>query len=245
MTAATARRAVSPDAPPYESGWHDGKHDDRCVGVYAGTVCAHPYHSPPVLESCSGGDVHAVVDDPAAKDTLKAILPAGAPAALPELAPLTAVVEETSRAVAAWLDSAEEIEALDVLATVRAARIALAEVEAVVEGRAAKLMSGDVVEWPGGVAERHYGSKRTEWRHDDVLRKVVQLVTQVVAADATSGEVDEMLAAYLADAVDQVMATHRPEWRVTALKKIGIDPGDFCTTRPGRTTVQINTAAPA
>jgi hypothetical protein len=51
-----------------------------------------------------------------------------------------------------------------------------------------------------------------------------------------------MLAALVQDACTRFAETHRPEWRVTVLKHMGIDPDEFCTAIPGRVTVNISTA---
>lgn len=229
MTAAAARE--------YEAGWHHGGQDERCVGVYAGTVCMHPWHRSQLKD----GPVNA--DTFAAKDTHNdATFPSGVPAdpsSAPDLASLVAAVAEASRAVAGWLDRAQEVEALDVLATVRAARVAIAQIESVVESRSGRLMSGDVIEWPGGVAERRFGKERKTWRHDDLIHTVTRQIAQTRAADATSGEVDDMLAALLSDALDEFAATHRPDWRMTPLKAMGIDPDEYCHAESGKVSVRI------
>lgn len=244
MTTATRtrRRAEQPETSTYVSGWHHGGQDARCVGSYAGTVCTHPMHT----ATAPGVDVNAGPEVPA-KDTPKAaISPAGVPASRPGFEPLVleVTVEDVSRDVARWLDTAEEIEALDALATVRKARQDLAQIEATIEARAAQLMSGNTVEWPGGVAERRFGKDRKEWQHDELVRQVANLVALDAATDKQSGETDDMLAALIQDAVAQFAATHRPDWRVTVLKKLGIDPDEFCHAIPGRTTIQITTAGP-
>lgn len=227
-------------APAYEAGWHQGGQDERCAGVYAGTVCMHPWHRAQLRDGTVNADTFAT------KDTLDdATSASGVPAVpspAPDLASLVSAVDDASRAVAAWLDGAQEVEALDVLATVRAARVAIAQIESVVESRSGRLMSGDVIEWPGGVAQRRFGKDRKTWRHDDLIRTVTRQIAQTKAADQASGEVDDMLAALLADALDEFAATHRPDWRVTPLKAMGIDVDEYCHAEAGKVSVQITAA---
>lgn len=186
---------------------------------------------------------HAIEKDATSNDGH--LSPSGVPApAAPRLDLLTSSIAEVSSAVAGWIDTAAEVEALDALATVRQARQDLAQVEAVLERHAARVMTGNVIEWPGGVAERHFGKSRKEWAHDDLVRQVVQLIAVDAATDKASGETDEMLAALVQDACARFALTHRPDWRVTALKQLGVDADDYCSAIPGRVTVAITQAGP-
>lgn len=198
--------------------------------------------TPAVTTEDLGGGVNAVAGE-GHPEGLTPVAP-GVPASPPKLLlAITGTVEDLSRDVAEVLDQLHEIEALDVLAAVREARQSLSQIEAVVEARAARLMSSNKVEWPGGVAERRFGKDRKEWKNDDLAHQVVQLIAGELAA-SPEGEIDEMLAALIADAVAKYAETNRPTWRVTPLKAMGIDPDEFCHAIPGRTTIQITTAGP-
>ena len=137
-----------------------------------------------------------------------------------------------------------DIELCDLLGRVRAERMRLAGVESLVERRAAAAMTGKTLEWPGGVAEKRGGKDRKEWDHAALNRVVSATVIQPLVVNVQTGEVDRDLAALLHLAVEQYAATHRPEWRVTAIKSLGIDPDDFCTAIPGRFTVQVTLGTP-
>lgn len=233
MTAA----AKAPVAAPLLSGFceHSGFHEMCQRNPWCACTCHIP---------ASAGDVNAVPCAAAAKDPPHEdghLSPSGVPAS-PALLTLAADVNALSHQVAAALDGLAEIEALDALGQVRTARQALAQVEAVLERHAAKVMTGNVIEWPGGVAERRFGKDRKEWQHDELVRQVVNLIAADVATDKASGELDEMLAALVQDAVARFAETHRPEWRVTVLKKMGVDPDEFCHAVPGRVTVAITQA---
>lgn len=132
-----------------------------------------------------------------------------------------------------------DIEWCDLLGRIRTDRMRLADLESLVERQAARAMTGKVLEWPGGVAERHHGKDRKQWDHDAMNRAVAAAVIQPLTVNVETGAVDTELAALLHLAVEQYAATHRPEWRVTAVKPLGIDPDEFCTAVPGRTTVQV------
>lgn len=133
-----------------------------------------------------------------------------------------------------------DVETLDLLGQVRLQRQALAQIEAVLETTAVRLMTQDVVTWDGGTAERRWGKDRKEWKHDDLARAVTGRIVEQLAVDPTSGVFDGDLAAVLHQAVEQYAATNRPSWRVTAVKPLGIDPDEFCVAVPGRATVQVN-----
>lgn len=156
------------------------------------------------------------------------------------LAQLTGAVATLDRSLASFAGT--DVETLDLLGHLRTQRQALAQIESVLEGQAARLMTDDVVTWDGGMAERRWGKDRKEWKHDDLTRAVTAAIVPVLAVDPASGEVDGDLAALLHQAIEQYAATNRPSWRVTAVKPLGIDPDDYCTAVPGRATVQVTLA---
>jgi len=76
---------------------------------------------------------------------------------------------------------------------------------------------------------------RSEWRHRDLLSKMLD-VSALVVIDGDTGvrfDCDE--------AADLILAWFRPEWRMTPLREAGVDPDDFCAVatdeagRPART----------
>jgi hypothetical protein len=135
-----------------------------------------------------------------------------------------------------------DVEVLDLLGRLRAQRQYLAQIESLVEGRAVRAMAQDVVVWDGGTAERRWGKTRKEWKHDDLVRAVAVRITEQHAVDTTTGTLDEALSHTLLEALTEFAATHRPDWRVTAVRPLGIDPDEFCTSVPGRATVQVTLA---
>jgi hypothetical protein len=130
------------------------------------------------------------------------------------------------------------IELLDLLGIVRDHRKNLADIESLLETRAAKAMTGDVMEWTGGTAERRWGKDRKEWKHDALTSAVTAAIVPPLAVDP-NGEVDTVLAELLHEAISAYAATNRPSWRVTAVKPLGIDPDEFCTSSPGRPSVTV------
>jgi hypothetical protein len=204
------------------SGFHDRCHGEPCTcACHTPAPIEPPALSvvPPPTEGSAGGTTQAL------SDAVRALSPA-------------------VRAVnAALLHTPDDpLSLLDLLAAVRAARQELAQSESLLEAKTAAAMPDDRVEWAGGVAERRFGKDRKEWQNDDLTRAVVQLVATDLAGDSTTGEVDDMLAALLADGINRYAATNRPSWRVTQLKELGLDPGEFCHEVPGRKTVQITPA---
>ncbi len=86
---------------------------------------------------------------------------------------------------------------------------------------------------PGlGVVEVRRSADRKAWEHDQLGAEVVR--RHLAAA---GGELPDPF-----DVARQVLAAAAPSyWRTGVLKALGIDPGDYCTTTPGRRTVQITT----
>lgn len=236
----------------YKSGHCGTGQHGNCRGEYAGTPCNCACAHKPAGAAVNDQDAAVRVPAVLTKDTTDndgLLSPSGVPAARPS-PPLLFFgigddVELLSHDLAEILDDLHEIEALDALSEVRQARVALAQIEASLERRAAKVMTGNLIEWPGGVAERRFGKDRKAWQHDELIREVTSHIAREAAVDKTSGELDDMLAALIQDAVAVFAATHRPEWRVTALKQLGIDPDEFCEAIPGRTTVVLTPASVA
>jgi hypothetical protein len=90
-----------------------------------------------------------------------------------------------------------------------------------------------------GVIERRQSSERRAWRSDELLDELLRLAV----ADPETGEVldDEaaIRARFVQVLVDCVPFTGSLKWRLEALRELGIDPDEWCETKPGRTTVQV------
>jgi hypothetical protein len=126
---------------------------------------------------------------------------------------------------------------------VRELRRVLGDLERAVEGHVAGLMDGKTETIDGlGTLERRKGTDRKAWQSDDLLRRVVHSMPWV---DPETGEMLER--DLLVDAVLEAISACVPitpslGWRVTALKARGIDPDEWCESKPGRTSVQIHKA---
>lgn len=96
------------------------------------------------------------------------------------------------------------------------------------------------VEVPGlGVVKRHSGKKRTQWQHDDLFTEVRLMARQPenrIMVDAEAGEIESE-----GEAVARILreAAHVDYWRLTNLRRLGLDPDQFCRTIPGRPTIEI------
>ena len=141
---------------------------------------------------------------------------------------------------------ADEIEWLDLLASIRTQRLLLADIEAVVEGKAAAAMTGDIMEWPGGIAERRGGKNRKEWDKDRLLKAVTARLRATLAetVDPVTGEViqDEAVAEDVTRTVAAFTACFRPEPRIRGLRELGIRVDAYCEESPARFTVTIRPA---
>ena len=130
---------------------------------------------------------------------------------------------------------------LSLLRQVRASRIELAEVEAIIEAKAAHLMTEDTFEAPSLYARRRGGTSRKAWDNDRLAGRVTHHIATNTALDPATGEVDEDLAHRVTEAAELLWTLARPSWRTGALKKLGIAFDDCCETTYGRRTVQVST----
>jgi hypothetical protein len=95
-----------------------------------------------------------------------------------------------------------------------------------------------------GEIERHTGAQRKEWQSDELSRSVEMAVALEVLnqlsgmlVDSTTGEPIDLVA-LTHDIVTEYRRAATPSWKVTGLRAMHIDPGDYCTTTWGRKTVQ-------
>ncbi len=222
----------------YQSGiCGTGRHGD-CRGAYAGTACTCACHSP------EGRGPAGLTVVPPATD----VTPTVAGGINPVLLALTEAIDGVNAALSGWAKTAADIELLDVLGILRERRQYLAQLESLVEKAAANAMTQDVIEWPGGVATRKWGAKRTAWDHDRLVGRVKRYALDHYAAafDEATGEVvdDPDLTAAVSSAVDELAACARPNWRTTQLKARGIRFDDACESEPGIRSIVITPAGP-
>lgn len=129
----------------------------------------------------------------------------------------------------AWEDAA------NLLARLRRARQLAQVVENGLETHIAKarIAAGlrDPVEVPGvGVVTHRRTASRKDWDHEALAKEVIGLWI-----DEHGGEIPDGFE------TRNLLMTHAAisYWRTTGLKKLGIDVGEYCTTIPGRLTVDI------
>lgn len=130
---------------------------------------------------------------------------------------------------------------------VQEARKVLGQVEADLS-RALGMRARSSKEWagemPGARWEVHGGKKRTRWDHDswkaDARAAVVrQYADQLQVLDTETGEMmpaGPTLHAVITE-VQEVHGATSP--RTTSLKKLGLDPDDYCETSTGPFTITI------
>lgn len=124
----------------------------------------------------------------------------------------------------------------DMLHQLREGRASLQRSEAAIEAEIARLfrefrVPGDKTEVPGvGVVHVKRGKDRKAWDHQGLAKLVVeQLIERRGGEIPTAWDVR--------DALMQVAAI--AYWRVTELRRHGIEPDDYCEAIPGRPSVII------
>jgi hypothetical protein len=99
-----------------------------------------------------------------------------------------------------------------------------------VEDNVAATMTQDVVNLGDEFTlERHRGRIRKQWQSVELLRALVG--DQLVDPDTGENVFGKLVAC--------LPLTGSLSWRVTALRELGITPGDWCAEEPARTTVAI------
>lgn len=160
---------------------------------------------------------------------------------------------EVLRDLGTRLDDLED-EASDLLGTtgipalavlldeVRSVRQALGLRERAIEDLLTDVMFEDTMEVPGlGVVQRRQGKDRKGWDSEGLLSTVIRRSLD----PEQTGELPD-----LPEAVERIRIgvlaaaplTASTGWRVTALKALDLDPDEWCTTSPGRASVQITKA---
>ena len=132
-------------------------------------------------------------------------------------------------------DSPDTVVAL--LNSIRTLRKALADIESGVEATAVQRLAYGETQVGDLLVEVRSSRKRSEWRHDDLAWRVCQ----DLAFDSDGTEVDGW--AQIVDKVrNRLLLCARPEWRMTPLKDLGIEPNDYCVAGESRKTVTITAA---
>lgn len=128
-----------------------------------------------------------------------------------------------------WTDLAMLLDA------VRAARQEIAAVESNLEVRTAKAMAAEDLkstELDGvGFVEWRRGSRGKSWEHEQLASAVIDRHMD----DRADGELPTPW-----EVRDWILEAAAPGyWRVTVLRALGIDAGDYSETTPGKLSVQI------
>lgn len=117
----------------------------------------------------------------------------------------------------------------DGLERLRAILAKLRDLEREVEDMTAGLMDRKVIVEEGIGMERRQGKDRRAWQSEELLRR---LVGDRLVDPETGENLYETL-------IECVPFTGSLGWRVTALRKHGIDPEEWCDETPGRVSVRV------
>jgi hypothetical protein len=129
---------------------------------------------------------------------------------------------------------------------IRELRRQLGDLERAVEADIAELMDGKTETIDGlGTLERRRGTDRKAWQSDDLLKVIVRQAVDPEGTGEVAGTPIEVLGRVLEAITACVPVTPSLGWRVTALRSHGVDPDEWCETKPGRTAVQIHKAETA
>ena len=158
---------------------------------------------------------------------------------IPILIGLTEAIDDVGTVVPDMLDdpTAHQPQVCELLYALREQRIRLAEVEAIVEAKAARSMGkADRIEWAGYYAERKGGMVRKHWDHKLLAARVVEWSCTDVGTGEIGG-VDEQLAMTIVSEVLRAAAISY--WRTTVLRSMGVNYDDAVETERGRRTVHV------
>ena len=148
---------------------------------------------------------------------------------------ITTGTESLGREVAD--DTTDPQEAVSRLHRIRAARKALAEVEAYVESHTVPLLDYGKQEVGPWLVEIRGGAKRNEWDHDRLAWDATRDLALI------DGAIEDERAAVVDLVRSRLMNCARLEWRMTPLKELGLNPNDYATVTYGRRTVQVTPLA--
>jgi hypothetical protein len=158
---------------------------------------------------------------------------------IPILIGLTEAIDDVGTVVPDMLEdpTAHQPQVCELLYALREQRVRLAEIEAIVEAKAARSMGrADRIEWAGYYAERKGGMVRKHWDHKLLAAKV----TEYTYTDLNTGAIDETVQSATSEAVGLILrAAAISYWRTTVLRSMGINYDDAVETERGRRTVHV------
>lgn len=129
------------------------------------------------------------------------------------------------------------------LAMIRRAIRQLQDAAVFVEDELVKVMPGKTREVVGlGVIEMHTGAVRKGWDKEGLTQALIHVLAHELP-DLINPETGEQI--NLVQMVERLVTMFTdaatPSWKVTGLRKYGIDPEDYCETSWGRKTIQTPT----
>lgn len=125
------------------------------------------------------------------------------------------------------------------LVRIRFCKYLLGMAEQEVEDELVKVMPGKTYEVNSlGMIEMHTGASRKGWDKEALTDALVHSIAsqQPNLMDADTGEVVNLLD-FVRDLVTMTTDAATPSWKVTGLRKYGIDPDQYCETTWGRKTI--------
>lgn len=128
------------------------------------------------------------------------------------------------------------------LAKLRKAQTELKEAAEFVEDELTRIMPGRNFDCgtPVGAIEMHTGATRKEWDKAGLTDSMVHAIAghspNLVNAD--TGEMVNLMQ-HVRELVEMFTDAATPSWKVTGLRKYGINPDEYCTTTWGRKTIAM------
>lgn len=152
-------------------------------------------------------------------------------------------LEDARDALVEDADDPEGLQLALLLQAVREARVKLYGVEQDIEAATAKAMMGDQAEGPGLRVERYRAKDRKEWDHEswqhDARMKALRKHGALKAAAVVTAD-GEALPLNLHDLLREVQQVHSAgQPKTTALRALGLDAADYCTTSQGAWHVRV------
>lgn len=104
----------------------------------------------------------------------------------------------------------------------------------------AERLSDDVYEGDGFTLQRRWSTSRTEWDDDALVSKLNAVITEQARfdTDGTARTAEEAVAAAI-DLFHRVTNVKGRTLRMGALRQLGINPNNYCTTTGGILTLQV------
>lgn len=129
----------------------------------------------------------------------------------------------------------------ELLANLRHAKDVLADAAQYVEDELIKAMphKEEIIDGIGEVSY-HTGAKRTGWDKEALIPVATHAIARNLPnlIDPATGEVVDHIA-FTSGIVNDWCALATPNWKVTGLRAVGINPDEFCEVTWGRKTVDM------